>query len=91
MNKAKKLRLVLILLLLVGLWASVDLGYNFFYSLIPEVNDGITIRGFCAQLLLPDHGWSRVRYLELFRGAVSLTALDGIALLASRVLVPVKD
>jgi len=87
----KNARIILFVLLIIGLWASIDLGYNFLYSLIPEVNDGITICGFWAQLLLPDHGWSRVKYLELFRGAVCLTSLIGIMLIASFVLTPVKE
>lgn len=83
------LRRVLFFLLFIGLWMTVDLGYNFFYSLIPEVNDGITLCGIWAPLLLPDYGWSRLKYLELFRGAVCLTAIAGVALIAS--FVPVKE
>ena len=88
-ERMKKARAVILLLFAIGLWASIDLGYNFFYSLIPEVNDGITICGIWAPLLLPDYGWSRLKYLELFRGAVCLTAIAGVALIAS--FVPVKE
>jgi len=78
MNTAlRKIKFILLILLLVGIWTSIDLGCNFFYSLIPEINDGITICGFWAPLLLPDHGWSRVLYLELFRNALCFTALIG--------------
>ena len=81
-GKREILKRILFLLFLLGLWASIDLGYNFFYSLIPEANDGITICGFWANLFLPDYGWSRVGYLKLFRNAVSATAIVGVLLFA---------
>ena len=84
------LRRVLFFLLFIGLWMTVDLGYNFFYSLIPEVNDGITICGFWAQLLLPDHGWSRLGYLKIFRNAAVMTTLIGGALIASYIFLPAQ-
>ena len=86
----KRVRSVLFCLLILGVWMSIDLGYNFFYSMIPGVNDGITICGFWAQLLLPDYGWSRVRYLELFRNAVVFTAITGIALLMTNLCAPIR-
>ena len=41
--------------LVLAVLAAADLGYNFFASLVPEINDGISVRGVLAPLLFSDH------------------------------------
>lgn len=40
----KKLQAVLLCALVLAVLAAADLGYNFFASLVPEINDGISVR-----------------------------------------------
>ena len=62
----KKLQAVLLCALVLAVLAAADLGYNFFASLVPEINDGISVRGVLAPLLFSDHllgaFWSRERF-----------------------------
>ena len=51
----KKLQAVLLCALVLAVLAAADLGYNFFASLVPEINDGISVRGVLAPLLFSDH------------------------------------
>lgn len=44
----KKLQAVLLCALVLAVLAAADLGYNFFASLVPEINDGISVRGVLA-------------------------------------------
>lgn len=50
----KKLQAVLLCALVLAVLAAADLGYNFFASLVPEINDGISVRGVLAPLLFSD-------------------------------------
>lgn len=61
--------------LLVSVWAAVDFGLTFLYSLIPEVNDGIVGPSFLMGILWGEDGWTRLRYFEVFRGALLLAAV----------------
>ena len=69
----KKLQAVLLCALVLAVLAAADLGYNFFASLVPEINDGISVRGVLAPLLFSDHllgdFWSRERFLNAFVAA----------------------
>ena len=71
----KKLQAVLLCALVLAVLAAADLGYNFFASLVPEINDGISVRGVLAPLLFSDHllgaFWSRERFLNAFVAAGS--------------------
>ena len=50
----KKLQAVLLCALVLAVLAAADLGYNFFASPVPEINDGISVRGVLAPLLFSD-------------------------------------
>ena len=50
--------------------AAADFGLTFFYSLIPEANDGICGPSLLMRLLWGEDGWTRARYFEVFRGAL---------------------
>ena len=93
----KKLQAVLlcalVLAVLAGGEAAADLGYNFFASLVPELNDGISVRGVLAPLLFSDHllgaFWSRERFLNAFVAAayaVGALAAANVVCAASRIM-----
>ena len=69
----RRLQVVFLLLLGLGALAAVDLGCNFFFSLIPEANDGITLRSFLGPLLFGDDYWSRKAFFDAFSGSLYLT------------------
>ena len=78
---------------LPDLLATADLGYNFFASLVPEINDGISVRGVLAPLLFSDHllgdFWSRERFLNAFVAAayaVGALAAANVVCAASRIM-----
>ena len=50
--------------------AAVDFGLTFWYSLIPEVNDGICGPSLLMRLLWGEDGWTRTGYFTVFRGAL---------------------
>ena len=62
--------------------AAADFGLTFWYSLIPEVNDGICGPSLLMRLLWGEDGWTRVGYFAVFRGAL----LTMLVLMAAAVL-----
>lgn len=72
------LRMILLALLVVSILALVDLGDNLLYSMIPELNDGITLRGSFSRLFFGDEGWSRAEYFHGFSRVMRLTAWLGV-------------
>ena len=71
----KKLQKSALLLFAVTVIMSVDLGFNYPHSLNVIENDGITIHGFFAPLLVGDYGWTINKFLLLFKNAVTARAL----------------
>ena len=53
----KKMQAVLLCALVLAVLAAADLGYNFFASLVPEINDGISVRGVLAPLCVECGAW----------------------------------
>lgn len=70
-------RIILLAALAVSVLALVDLGDNLLYSMIPELNDGITIRGSFSRLLFGDDGWSRAEYFNGFSRVLKITGWLG--------------
>jgi len=72
-------RLQLAALFLLGICGilTASLGCNLIYSLIPELNDGITIRTPLAYLVYSDH-WSLARFFEGFEISLNITCLIGL-------------
>lgn len=66
-------RIILLAALAVSVLALVDLGDNLLYSMIPELNDGITIRGSFSLLFFGDEGWSREAYFQGFSNMLRIT------------------
>lgn len=62
----KKIRILLLLLLIVSLFMTLDLGYNFLASLVPSMNDGIGIRSIFIRLFVAEHEYSQATYLKVF-------------------------
>lgn len=73
----RRLRLAALILLGITVIITADLGCNLIYSLIPELNDGITIRTPLAYLVFSDH-WSRARFYEGFRLSLIISLLTGV-------------
>lgn len=50
--------------------AAADFGLTFWYSLIPEVNDGICGPSLLMRIFWGEDGWTRAGYFAVFRGAL---------------------
>ena len=92
-DEMKKLQAVLLCALVLAVLDAAELGYNFFASLVPEINDGISVRGVLAPLLFSDHllgdFWSRERFLNAFVAAayaVGALAAANVVCAASRIM-----
>lgn len=72
-----RLRRATLLILAVSIAFTADLGYNFFAALVPEINDGLTVRGVLAPLLFGDDLWSLEAFFKLFADSFKLSALLG--------------
>lgn len=64
-NLYEKIRLVSLIILCIAIFFSIDLGINFAYSLVPELNDSIGNR--CIINIFGDSGWTREAYLAAFQ------------------------
>lgn len=67
------IRILMPAALAVSVLILVDLGDNLLYSMIPELNDGLTIRGDFSLLLFGDDGWSREEYFHGFSRVLRIT------------------
>lgn len=71
----RRLQVGLLILFALSCILTVALGTDFFYSLVPEVGDGVTVHSLLSHLVYGD-SWSRQRFLEGF-----LTSLDASLIL----------
>lgn len=71
----KKVRLTALVLLLFMFFVSLDLGFNYLWALVPEVNDGIGNFSLLHKVfgVFGDHGWSLGRYLRAFQISAWIT------------------
>lgn len=69
----KKLRIISLLLLLLMVLLSLDLGFNFLKSTVPSMNDGIGCFSLFYRLLFGEDGWSQAGYLAAFETSCWLT------------------
>lgn len=60
----KIIKKVFMVLFIISLFVSIDLGFNFLWALVPDANDGITVRTFIN--FFGDHMWSYERFLKAF-------------------------
>lgn len=70
-------RILMLVALGISIVALVDLGDNLLYSMIPELNDGLTIRGSFSRLFFGDDGWSREAYFQGFSRVLRITGWLG--------------
>ena len=66
-----KIKIVFMVLFLVSLFVSIDLGFNFLWALVPDINDGITVRTFIN--IFGDRLWSYERSLKAFEISTWIT------------------
>lgn len=64
-------KIISLLALIVAVFFSIDLGINFAYSLVPELNDGLG--NWCVVNIFGDDYWSGTAYLSAFQKSVWLT------------------
>lgn len=67
----KKIKMVFAALFIVSLFVSIDFGFNFLWSLIPDINNGITVRTFIN--FFGDRLWSYERFLKAFEISTWIT------------------
>lgn len=67
----KKIKIVFMVLFIISLFVSIDLGFNFLWALIPDINDGITVRTFIN--FFGDRLWSYERFLKAFETSTWIT------------------
>ena len=59
------------MLFIISLFVSIDLGFNFLWALIPDTNDGITVRTFIN--FFGDSLWSYEQFLKAFEISAWIT------------------
>ncbi|MBR3841266.1 MAG: hypothetical protein IKM20_09035 [Erysipelotrichales bacterium] len=71
----KKLRIMLLILLIVSLFVSIDLGLNFCFSLIPELQDGIGSNSILQATfgIFGDNGWTKAKFYYAFSKSLWIT------------------
>lgn len=67
----RKIRILFMVLFLLSLLMSIDFGFNFLWALIPEMNDGLTVRTFIN--FFGDRLWSYERFLKAFEISTWIT------------------
>lgn len=79
----KKVKLISLIVLCIAIFFSIDLGINFAYSLVPELNDGIG--NYCIINIFGDNGWTREAYLSAFQKSLWIS----FAVMAENVIVSI--
>ena len=71
----KKLKLILLILFILSLFCTLDLGFNLLYNLIPEHLDGYTTHSALQGLfgVFGDHSWSLSRFYNAFETSTWIT------------------
>ena len=67
----KIIKIVFMVLFIISLFVSIDLGFNFLWALIPDINDGITVHTFIN--FFGDSLWSYERFLKAFEISAWIT------------------
>ena len=71
----KKLKLILLILFILSLFCTLDLGFNLLYNLIPEHLDGYTTHSTMQGLfgVFGDNSWSLSRFYKTFETSTWIT------------------
>ena len=67
----KRIKILFMTMFIISLFASIDLGFNFLWALVPDVNDGIAVRTFIN--IFGDRLWSYERFLKAFEISAWIT------------------
>ena len=73
MKRIKPWRIVSLILLILAIMASIDLGLNLLAAMIPSMNDGIGCWSTVYLLLHGDKNWSLEAYWQSFRNSCWLS------------------
>ena len=70
----RKIRSISMVVLVIMIFISIDLGINFFFSLIPEANDGIANISILYRVFgFYDDMWSTIGFFNVFKNALWIT------------------
>lgn len=69
-----RLRIAAMLILALMIWITADLGFNYLYSQVPELNDGLTIHGMFARIVFGDDHWTREAFFGAFEVSTKILA-----------------
>ena len=70
----KKIKSISMVILIIMIFISIDLGINFFFSLIPEANDGIANISILYRIFgFYDDWWSRIGFFNVFKNSLWIT------------------
>lgn len=85
----KKIRIASLVLLLISVFVSVDLGLNFFYNLLFEFHDGLQINSLLHFFfrIFGDSLWSMERFFDAFETSLWIS----FVVLAENVVLAIVD
>lgn len=77
----RRLEITGLVVMALSMWIWADLSYNYFSALVPQLNDGLTIRGVFAPLIFGADGirWTIENYFHGFAGSTFAMVFTGIA------------
>lgn len=77
----RRLEITGLIFLAVTMWIFADLTYNYFSALVPQLNDGLTVRGIFAPLIFGMDGinWTIINYFRGFVGSLFVMVFTGIS------------
>lgn len=62
----KKIRFISAIIFLISVFVSLDLLINLLGSIIPSMNDGISVHGILASFVFGDDGWTHEQFFHAF-------------------------
>ena len=71
----KRFRILALAVLSLSIVICTDLAVNYFGALVPEMNDGLTLRGILTPLFFGDDGWTLAGFYEGFVLSLRITVL----------------
>lgn len=71
----KKVRIISLIALAIGIIITTDLGLNYFNSTFIEQHDGIVCSGLFARLFFGDNNWTIFGFYQAFSYSVIVTTL----------------
>ena len=71
-NLMRKTQIVSLIVLVLAIFVSIDLGLNFAYCLIPELQDGISSHSFLQETfgIFGNSGWTKVDFFYAFEKSI---------------------